>query len=108
MDYLNILGWVAAAGTTLSSIPQSIETLRSRKTDGISLLMYLLFVFGVACWAVYGGILQNWQLLASNVITLIFSSITLGFKIHNVITHQEPFFSGKKKPNEASDKTHSS
>ena len=50
----NLIGYVAAALTTLSFFPQAIKTLRSRDTRGISLRMYLLFTIGVALWAIYG------------------------------------------------------
>ena len=50
----NLIGYVAAAITTLSFFPQAIKTLRSRDTRGISLRMYLLFTIGVALWAIYG------------------------------------------------------
>ncbi len=58
--------------------------------------MYILFVIGVAVWAVYGFLRSDPIVLASNIITFIFSSITLGFKISNVASGREPFFNSKK------------
>jgi MtN3 and saliva related transmembrane protein len=96
-DSITILGWIAAFLTTASTLPQAIETMSSRKTNGISLLMYILFVIGVAFWGVYGLLKPDNIVLVANFITFIFASITLGFKINNVATGKEPFFNSSKK-----------
>jgi MtN3 and saliva related transmembrane protein len=94
---ITILGFIAASLTTASTLPQAIETISSRKTNGISLLMYILFVIGAGLWSFYGFFLNNYIILIANVITFFFSSITLCFKISNVVTGKEPFFNSSKK-----------
>jgi MtN3 and saliva related transmembrane protein len=42
------IGFVAAALTTGSFLPQAIMTIRTRNTSGISLGMYVIFTLGVA------------------------------------------------------------
>lgn len=97
---ISIIGWVAASCTTISTIPQAVEVIRSRKTEGISLLMYILFVAGIGGWIAYGFLKQDPVLYSSNIVTFFFSSITLGFKIYNVAKGHEPFFNSAKKSEE--------
>lgn len=94
---INVIGWIAASLTTIATIPQAIEVIRSKKTEGISLIMYILFVAGIICWIAYGFMVNQAQLYVANVLTFIFSSITLGFKIYNVAIGKEPFISSGKK-----------
>jgi MtN3 and saliva related transmembrane protein len=49
-----LTGYLAAAVTTVSFVPQVLKTLRTRDTRAISLGMYALFSLGVALWLVYG------------------------------------------------------
>jgi len=78
------LGFIAATLTTLSFLPQAVLTLRTRKTDEISFLMYFLFSLGVACWLGYGLHLANPALIVANVITLVLALPILGVKIFNM------------------------
>lgn len=89
---ITIFGWAAACFTTISSIPQAIKVIRSHKTGGISLLMYVFFTLGIAFWIVYGLMINNPIIWVTNTVTLVFSVITLGFKIYNVASKKEPLF----------------
>jgi len=40
---ITTIGVIAAILTTLAFVPQSIKTVRTRNTDGLSAAMYLLF-----------------------------------------------------------------
>ena len=51
---LEWMGYLAAACTTPSFVPQAAKTIRTRDTSGISLWMYVVFTFGIACWFGYG------------------------------------------------------
>ena len=78
---LGWMGYAAATCTTLSFIPQAVKTIRSRDTSGISLWMYVVFTFGIACWFGYGVFLQSWPMIVSNAITFLLSSTILGLKL---------------------------
>ncbi|WP_261844140.1 SemiSWEET family sugar transporter [Aliamphritea ceti] len=71
MDNTTIIGLTAAFCTTASFIPQVIQILRTGNVDGISLLMYSIFTFGVAMWLTYGIIVEDLPMLLANLITLI-------------------------------------
>ena len=78
---LEWMGYVAAACTTLAFVPQAAKTIRTRDTSGISLWMYLVFTFGVACWFGYGLFLKSWPMIVSNAITFVLSATILGLKL---------------------------
>ncbi|WP_293593080.1 SemiSWEET family sugar transporter [Pluralibacter sp.] len=75
------LGGVAACCTTGSFALQVVHILRTRDTRAISLSMYLVFVFGVLCWLLYGMASGDVPLMVANGITLILASTVLGLKI---------------------------
>ena len=74
-------GFVAAALTTFSFIPQAIRTIRTKETHGISLGMYVMFTVGIAFWLVYGLVLMSWPMILSNIVTLVLSATILALKI---------------------------
>lgn len=96
IDPAVILGWTATSLTTISFVPQAITTIRSKSTAGISLGMYILFVLGVGAWIVYGVLMgqkdffSGLPIWVGNSVTLVFSSIVLGFKIYNIAKGKEP------------------
>ena len=70
MDFNLFIGLFAAFFTTFAFAPQTIKTIRTKNTEGISVLMYAMFVIGVVSWIVYGYLKSDIAVLAANVITL--------------------------------------
>ena len=81
MNPTDLIGYTAAALTTLAFIPQVLYTWRMRSGRGISLGMYAIFTSGVALWLVYGILLDAWPIIAANVITLTLALSILALKI---------------------------
>ena len=81
MDWIETLGYLAAFCTTLSFLPQTLKTIKTKDTSGLSLSMYLLFFIGVSGWFIYGLALTNYPLIIANGITLILSGVILTLKI---------------------------
>ncbi len=52
MDTILLTGLFAAFFTTFAFAPQSIKTIRTRNTEGISVVMYIMFLTGVISWIV--------------------------------------------------------
>jgi MtN3 and saliva related transmembrane protein len=88
-DIIDYIGYIAAAFTTASFLPQAILTLKTKDTQSLSLGMYTLFTLGVFGWLVYGICIENTVIVVANVITFILAASILGFKIYNVLTHRE-------------------
>ena len=81
MTPTDLLGYCAAALTTLSFVPQALLTLRTRNVAGISLGMYSAFTAGVALWLAYGLMLGEWPIVVANLLTLILALVILGLKV---------------------------
>ena len=81
MNYTDSLGYIAAALTTCSFIPQAWLTFRSRDVRGISLGMYSAFTLGIALWLGYGVMLQAWPVVIANAITFVLAAAILAMKI---------------------------
>ena len=78
---LNWIGSIAAFCTTLSFLPQLVRVWRRKSARDISLTMFLLFSFGVACWLVYGLGIGSGPITAANAVTLALALAILGFKL---------------------------
>lgn len=81
MNYIDIIGFMAAFCTTISFLPQAIKTIQTKDTSGISLYMYSLFTAGTLFWLIYGILSPSIPVAVANAITLIFSCIILTYKI---------------------------
>jgi MtN3 and saliva related transmembrane protein len=77
----DMLGYVAAALTTVAFVPQALKTVRSRDTSGISLRMYVTVTTGVALWLVYGLALSALPIILANSITLPLAATILALKL---------------------------
>jgi len=81
MDYVEIIGLVAAFLTTGSFLPQAIKVIKTKNTSDLSLSMYSMFVCGVSLWLIYGLIIESLPIILANMITLILSGTILFMKI---------------------------
>jgi len=81
MNLHDLIGYVAAALTTASFVPQAALTLRTRDVSGISLTMYAAFTIGVALWLAYGLALGKWPIIIANAITLMLALTILVVKL---------------------------
>jgi MtN3 and saliva related transmembrane protein len=78
---MNAVGSVAAACTTVSFVPQLMRVWQRKSPRDISLSMFLLFSFGVACWLVYGVGIRSGPVIAANAITLLLALAILALKV---------------------------
>lgn len=80
---IDFIGYLSAFLTSVSFLPQAIKTIKTKNTEGISLLMYLLFVIGVIGWTTYGFLIKNKVIIVANIFTTIVASMVLFVKIYN-------------------------
>ena len=81
MEFITILGLVAATLTTSAFIPQLIKIWKSKSAKDVSLEMLIIFCIGVFLWLIYGIYLQSLPVILANLLTLIFNLIILWLKI---------------------------
>ena len=77
----NFIGFIAAFCTTVSFIPQSIKVYKTKKTNDISLGMFILMSTGVALWIAYGFLIASAPVIIANVVTLMLAAYILVMKV---------------------------
>jgi MtN3 and saliva related transmembrane protein len=77
------IGMIAGTLTTIAFVPQVTQVLKTKSTEDISLVMYIVFTAGVACWLVYGILLGAWPVIIANVVTFILAVIVLVMKLRH-------------------------
>lgn len=80
-DYI---GFVAAFCTTSCFVPQAIFVIKTRNTQSISALSYVMLSFGVFLWLIFGILTNSAPLYISNAITFVLSTIILIVKLKNL------------------------
>lgn len=73
MEWISLIGYLAASLTTLSFLPQAIKVITTRNTQGISGLMYVMFVCGLVMWLIYGLLIEDTAVSMANFLTLVFA-----------------------------------
>ena len=81
MNFITILGLVAATCTTISFLPQAIKAIRTRHTKDLSLGMYVLLTTGIILWLIYGVFKNDLPIILANGVTLVFAATILFLKI---------------------------
>lgn len=76
MNIFEIIGYIAGLSVAICFLPQSIKTIRTQKTDDISLLSYFIYNIGIICWIIYGWYLNSLQMMLFNAISLV-SSVSI-------------------------------
>jgi MtN3 and saliva related transmembrane protein len=77
INFTEMVGFIAAILTTLSFVPQIILIIRTRRTSGISLLMYSIYVVGILMWFAYGVMTGSLPLILSQTVTLVITGSIL-------------------------------
>jgi MtN3 and saliva related transmembrane protein len=79
----DLIGYAAGILGTAAFLPQVLKTVKSRRTQDISLGMYILFCSGVALWLIYGLRLGSMPVIAANAVTLALAGTVLVLKVRN-------------------------
>ena len=79
MDLLyQIFGWLGSIGLILGYLPQAIQTIRTRQTDGISLPGFCMMTLGSVCFMSQGLMLCFRQGIEVGIFFFITNFITAG------------------------------
>ena len=92
-SFFEICGWLASITMILGYLPQAVETIRTRNTDGIALPTFLMMGIGGICFMLQ-GILHKpdilWALFLTNLVTTSCSLIVFGIKVYNDYIKPKP------------------
>lgn len=81
-----ICGIVASVGMILGYLPQAIQTIRTRNTEGIALPTFLMMAVGGFAFMLQGLLHKPdiiWSLFLTNLVTTTCSCIVFTIKIYN-------------------------
>jgi MtN3 and saliva related transmembrane protein len=81
MDYITLIGLVAAALTVIAFFPQLMKVWKTKSTKDISLSMFSIFSFAVFLWFVYGVLINNIPVIIANFLVFVQAFAILIFKI---------------------------
>ncbi len=81
MSYVTYIGLLAAFLTSMAFFPQVVKAFKSKHTKDISLIMILMQFTGLVCWLVYGLLISDIPLIASNIMAVTLALILLLLKI---------------------------
>lgn len=75
------LGYIAAFCTTAAFVPQALQVWRTKRTQDLSLGMFLTFTVGVGLWLLYGIAIQSMPVVLANALTLLLAGYILYMKL---------------------------
>jgi len=81
MNWTTLIGTIAAVCTTVAFLPQAVKVVKTRHTKDIALGMYVILLFGICLWLIYGILLHRWPIIISNAITFVLAVIILIYKL---------------------------
>lgn len=80
MDSTLLIGLMAGALTTSSSIPQAVKIFQTKSAKDVSAAFFLLMSAGMVLWIVYGFTRSDIALVLWNAVSLTFCLSILGLK----------------------------
>ena len=80
---VDLIGFVAAFFTSASFVPHAVMVIRTGKTEGLSLTMYVMFTCGISLWLTYGLVTRAWPLICANTVTITLALCILTVMIGN-------------------------
>jgi lactoylglutathione lyase len=78
---IQLIGFGSAVLTTCAFVPQAIKTWKTKSTDDLSPLMFVLFCFGIAGWLIYGLLRTDLPMILANAVTICLAGIIMYFII---------------------------
>ena len=81
MGITTIIGLIAAACTTVATLPQVVKSLRTRRTCDISLPFLMVLTVGLCLWLVYGILLGEMPLILGNSVGLALTMCLIALKL---------------------------
>lgn len=80
MDYIQLLGYLAAILTTIANLPQTYKIIKTKSTKDISITSYSILTAGCGLWLVYGIFKSDFPLIIANGISTAICIIILILK----------------------------
>ncbi len=83
MEVGYVAGWLGVICGFAVAPPQLIKILRSKNTDGISLMTYVFLFLALICYLIHAIYINSTVFIVAQSINLVTNSIILGLLIKN-------------------------
>lgn len=81
MDYIQIVGLLAAVLTTGANLPQAYKVIKTRSTKSLSTISFAMLFLGSMTWVIYGIYRDDIPVILANSIAGSLHGIILFIKI---------------------------
>ncbi len=83
MSYLftNIIGYIAAVVGIFVMLPQVVKSLKTKKTEDVSMGMVVLYVLNCFLWLIYNVLISATPAVVANAVGLVISVVQLMVKL---------------------------
>ena len=71
MDISQILGWTATVLFSIMIIPQMIKTIKSKDTNGVSLILFIIFLIANIIALIYAVLIFQYPLIIKYSLAII-------------------------------------
>lgn len=82
----NVIGIVAGICTSTAVIPQLVRTIKEKKAEDVSPLMFIILLTGTSIWTYYGFLKDDMPIIVTNIfsslvtITMLFMKFRFSHK----------------------------
>lgn len=77
----DVLGYVAGILVTVSFLPQTMKSWKTKQTRDISLGRYSLYTLGLVLWTIYGIVIMNLPLIVMSALDTLLAGSILFMKL---------------------------
>jgi MtN3 and saliva related transmembrane protein len=81
MDTNEIIGLIAGILTSSSLLPQLIKTLKERRVEDVSPVMFIMLLAGTGLWAYYGILRNDFPIIITNGFSFLLNVFMLILKV---------------------------
>ena len=82
MNLLDILGYLGGIFFIICLFPQLYTLIKTKKSDGVSITMYVLLLCGNMSWFICGVLTMDLKILITNALTVFFTLMIIILAIY--------------------------
>lgn len=80
-DINEIIGLIAGIFTSSALVPQLVTTIKKKKAQDMSALLFIVMLTGNALWTYYGIKKDDFPIIATNIFSILLNTIMIYLKI---------------------------
>ena len=81
MNIIDLIGFSGGILTSINIIPQIVQSVKTKKVEDVSLLMFIVYDLGLALWVTYGILITSWPVTIMDGFALLSSLVMTYIKV---------------------------